>query len=203
MIINIFTFQNTEQQEATLNSSLKIRVCSSEELWLTTLNDFCVWKSMPQISSWHLYELHLPKISLKAFHPCKHNPSGYNAGLFQFPLGHLLLSQGRSFLQLFQCQGCSRLHIPVNSSHTSLESLQGESSAGLSQISHCLSSSFQGRNALHLQLQLCLEKLPILGLFIRSVLLIKDTGKRGRKSTMQKSCRAERTEEKETSFQDV
>lgn len=43
-----------------------------------------------------------------------------------------------------------------------------------------------------LQLQLCLEKLPILGLFIRSVLLIKDTGKRGRNNAKELQSRENR-----------
>lgn len=85
--------------------------------------------------------------------------------------------------------------IPTNSSHTSsLESLQEESSAGLSHISHCLSSNFQRRNALNTcsSFSSAWKNCPS-GAFIRLLLLIKDWGKCGReitKITMQKKLQS-------------
>lgn len=89
-----------------------------------------------------------PQNLTKGISPVQTQPLSSYAGLFQFPLRHLLLSQGRSFCSDFNARDAPGLQIPTNSSHTSLESLQEESSAGLSQISHWVSSSFQGRNAL-------------------------------------------------------
>lgn len=134
------------------------------------------------------------KISLKAFHLCKHNSSGPLQDFFSFHSGISSLARGEALCSYFKARDALCLQIPTNSSHTSLEPLQEESSAGLSQISHWVSSSFQGRNAPPAASAL-LGKTAHLGLFMRSVLLIKVWRKDGReltKITMQKSCRAKR-----------
>lgn len=193
MLSNLY-LPNTKQHKVTLDSKLKILVCS---FWGAVMNK--CWMISESENNLKL------AVEICKNCPSKHLPKGISPvsmqDFFSFHSGISSLIRGGDFCSYFNTLGSRSPQIQATHprSHCRRFLLDyPKFPTGYPQV-------FKGENALPAASAL-LGKTAHLGLFIRSMLLIKDWGKRGRettKNTTQKSCRAKRKEEKETSFEDV